>query len=65
MSGSSEELGDDVLFRVTDIRDDGQIEQLARETADRFGGIDISGTWRARSTTGSRHRAKTGSSPST
>ena len=37
----TEELGDDVLFRVTDIRDDGQIEQLALETADRFGGIDI------------------------
>jgi NAD(P)-dependent dehydrogenase (short-subunit alcohol dehydrogenase family) len=37
----TEELGTDVLFRPTDIRDDGQIQQLVRETADRFGGIDI------------------------
>jgi NAD(P)-dependent dehydrogenase (short-subunit alcohol dehydrogenase family) len=34
-------LADDVLFRATDIRDDGQIAALAEETVMRFGGIDI------------------------
>lgn len=34
-------LDDDVLFRVTDIRDDTQLETLAAAAAERFGGIDI------------------------
>jgi len=37
----AEALGDDVLFRMTDIRDDKQIQRLADETVERFGGIDI------------------------
>jgi NAD(P)-dependent dehydrogenase (short-subunit alcohol dehydrogenase family) len=37
----AEALGDDVLFRMTDIRDDERIQGLVEETADRFGGIDI------------------------
>jgi NAD(P)-dependent dehydrogenase (short-subunit alcohol dehydrogenase family) len=37
----TEEFGDDVLFRLTDIRDDRQIQQLVQEAAERFGGIDI------------------------
>jgi NAD(P)-dependent dehydrogenase (short-subunit alcohol dehydrogenase family) len=36
-----DEPGDNVLFRLTDIRDDEQVARLAREAADRFGGIDI------------------------
>jgi NAD(P)-dependent dehydrogenase (short-subunit alcohol dehydrogenase family) len=36
-----EELGDGVLFRPTDIRDDAQIRRLVDEAAGRFGGIDI------------------------
>lgn len=35
------ELGDAVLFSPTDIRDDAQLERLAAETAERFGGIDF------------------------
>jgi NAD(P)-dependent dehydrogenase (short-subunit alcohol dehydrogenase family) len=34
-------LGDDVLFRPTDHRDDAQIAAIVEETAARFGGIDI------------------------
>ncbi len=34
-------LEDDVLFRVTDIRDDAQVAALVEATAERFGGIDI------------------------
>ena len=34
-------LDADVLFRVTDIRDDAQIASFVAETAERFGGIDI------------------------
>jgi NAD(P)-dependent dehydrogenase (short-subunit alcohol dehydrogenase family) len=37
----SAELGDAVLFRTTDIRDDAQIQLLVGEAAERFGGIDI------------------------
>lgn len=37
----AEELGERVLFVPTDIRDDGQIEHLVRQTVQRFGGIDI------------------------
>jgi len=37
----AEALGDDALFRMTDIRDDKQIQRLADEAAERFGGIDI------------------------
>jgi NAD(P)-dependent dehydrogenase (short-subunit alcohol dehydrogenase family) len=37
----ADELGENVLFSVTDIRDDGQIERLVSDTAERFGGIDI------------------------
>jgi NAD(P)-dependent dehydrogenase (short-subunit alcohol dehydrogenase family) len=35
------ELGDAVLFSPTDIRDDAQLERLAADAADRFGGIDF------------------------
>lgn len=35
------ELGDDVIFRETDLRDDAQIERFVAEAAERFGGIDI------------------------
>ena len=35
------ELGENVLFSATDIRDDAQIERLVSETVERFGGIDI------------------------
>lgn len=37
----ADELGEGVLFAATDIRDDGQIERLITDTAQRFGGIDI------------------------
>jgi len=35
------ELGENVLFSATDLRDDAQIERLVAETVERFGGIDI------------------------
>jgi NAD(P)-dependent dehydrogenase (short-subunit alcohol dehydrogenase family) len=35
------ELGDDVLFETTDIRNDEQISRLLDAAAERFGGIDI------------------------
>lgn len=35
------ELGENVRFSATDIRDDAQIERLVSETVARFGGIDI------------------------
>jgi NAD(P)-dependent dehydrogenase (short-subunit alcohol dehydrogenase family) len=35
------ELGERVLFVPTDLRDDGQIEELRARTVDHFGGIDI------------------------
>jgi NAD(P)-dependent dehydrogenase (short-subunit alcohol dehydrogenase family) len=35
------ELGENVLFSATDIRDDAEIERLVTETVQRFGGIDI------------------------
>jgi NAD(P)-dependent dehydrogenase (short-subunit alcohol dehydrogenase family) len=34
-------LGDQVLFRPTDIRDDAQIATLVEESVSRFGGVDI------------------------
>src|SRR5690348_9945550 len=34
-------LGDDVLFELTDIRDDEQIARLVGNTVERFGGIDF------------------------
>jgi NAD(P)-dependent dehydrogenase (short-subunit alcohol dehydrogenase family) len=37
----ADELGDAVLFSLTDIRDDAQLEALAAATAARFGGIDV------------------------
>jgi NAD(P)-dependent dehydrogenase (short-subunit alcohol dehydrogenase family) len=37
----ADELGDAVLFSLTDIRDDAQLEALAAATAARFGGIDF------------------------
>ncbi len=37
----ADELGENVLFSATDIRDDAQIERLVSETVRRFGGIDI------------------------
>jgi NAD(P)-dependent dehydrogenase (short-subunit alcohol dehydrogenase family) len=37
----AEDLGENVLFSATDIRDDAQIERLVSETVERFGGIDI------------------------
>jgi NAD(P)-dependent dehydrogenase (short-subunit alcohol dehydrogenase family) len=35
------ELGERVLFRPTDIRDDAQVDRLVAETVERFGAIDI------------------------
>ena len=35
------ELGENVLFSATDLRDDAQIERLVAETVERYGGIDI------------------------
>jgi NAD(P)-dependent dehydrogenase (short-subunit alcohol dehydrogenase family) len=37
----ADELGDGVLFRPTDIRDDAQIDALVAETVERFGGVDV------------------------
>jgi NAD(P)-dependent dehydrogenase (short-subunit alcohol dehydrogenase family) len=34
------ELGEGVLFRARDIRDDGELDRLVGETVERFGGID-------------------------
>jgi NAD(P)-dependent dehydrogenase (short-subunit alcohol dehydrogenase family) len=35
-----EQLGDDVLFSATDIRDDAGLERFVAATAERFGGVD-------------------------
>jgi NAD(P)-dependent dehydrogenase (short-subunit alcohol dehydrogenase family) len=35
------QLGDDIFFSVTDIRDDAQIERFVAETVERFGGVDF------------------------
>jgi NAD(P)-dependent dehydrogenase (short-subunit alcohol dehydrogenase family) len=39
--GIAAELGENVLFSATDIRDDAQIDRLVAETVQRFGGVDI------------------------